>query len=126
MSVRLGIGLIIIATTIWVGFDAHALGVKRGKLRGGPLDMSVTSWVICCLFLWIVSFPCYLVARFKYQEIRRRPTLYPGQPGYGWPPQPYVNPPAAPPISPDGQWWWDGQRWLPMSLPTSSGLPGTV
>jgi hypothetical protein len=120
---------------IWVGIDASKLGVRKGGLGGGPIDMSVTSWVICCFFLWIISFPCYLVARSKYQALRRRPHGYGVQPSLqqGWSPA-FVTPEpsgassthgfsgaasAPPPISPDGQWYWDGLRWMPMAAPSS-------
>ena len=26
-------------------------------------------------------------------------------------------PPAPPQYSPDGKWWWDGQRWVPTAPP---------
>lgn len=126
MSARLVIGLIIIASTIWVGVDASKLGVKKGKLGGGVVDMSVTSWVICCFFLWLIAFPCYLVARGKYHALNRRGAYVPGPAAGGWPQQSYGSAvgvqrqamyPAASSrahISPDGAWWWDGQRWNPM------------
>jgi hypothetical protein len=136
MSPRLAIGIVIILTTVWVGVDAHKLGVKRGKLGGGVVDMSVLSWVVCCFFLWIVSFPCYLVARSKYQAMRRRATAYPSSGTYAWPQQPNAlsrqpnalpqqpnawQPAQAPaPISPDGRWWWNGQQWMPMPAPVAT------
>lgn len=43
--------LVVIGTTIWVGFDAHARG------------HGVVGWVVGCLLLWIVVFPAYLVKR---------------------------------------------------------------
>jgi hypothetical protein len=131
--------LAIIGSVIWVGIDANNLGMKRGKLGGGPIDMGVASWVLCCLFLWIISFPCYLVARSKYKAL---PAAGAWQ-GYGAPvaqADPWQQPvqqqapqwsapamgttvvpaaavtaaPAAPPqYSPDGHWWWNGQEWVP-------------
>jgi hypothetical protein len=63
--------LVVVGTAIWVGIDANNLGVRRGRLPGSALDMSIASWVVCCLLLWIVAFPCYLVARGKYQAMQR-------------------------------------------------------
>jgi hypothetical protein len=118
MQIRLIYFAIVVATTVWVGIDASNLGVRRGRLGGGLIDMSTASWVICCLFLWIVSFPCYLVARGKDQTLNRTPQMptLPGQLPSAWRPgydgrsvQPAVM------LSPDGRWWWDGQRWQPMA-----------
>jgi hypothetical protein len=55
--------IIIVGTTIWVGVDSSRLGAARGTLGGGSLDMGTASWVLVCLLLWIVGFPCYLAAR---------------------------------------------------------------
>jgi hypothetical protein len=125
--------LVVLGTTIWVGIDAHNLGMRRGRMGGGFLDMGVATWVICCVLLWIIAFPCYLVARGRYQAMLRsgvqpygakmHPALMAGAiSSYGSPvgqPMPYgaVPPPtvAAPPqLSPDGQWWWNGQEWTPV------------
>jgi hypothetical protein len=118
--------LAIIGSTIWVGIDASNLGMKRGRIGGGPIDMGVVSWVLCCLFLWIIAFPCYLVARGKYRALPAA-----GWQGYGapvadgwtmpqvqapvWstPTQTVTAQPVAPPqYSPDGHWWWNGQEWV--------------
>jgi hypothetical protein len=95
--------LVVIGTTIWVGVDAHNLGVRRGRLGGGGLDMSVTSWVVCCLLLWIVAFPCYFIARGRYVALNQsssapwqasagthRPSGYSGYPAS------YASPPTTP------------------------------
>lgn len=127
MSIRLMFFVVIVATTIWVGLDASKLGVKRGRLGGGVVDMSVTSWVICCLVLWIISFPCYLVARSKYRALSRGGSTYP-QPYQAIQTTPPFNgytPPAPPQVSPDGRWWWDGQRWNAMTPPTACSTPQT-
>jgi hypothetical protein len=57
--------LVIIATSIWVAIDSSNLGAGRGALGGGFLDMGPASWFFVCLLLWIIGFPCYLVARSK-------------------------------------------------------------
>lgn len=126
--------LLVIGTTIWVGIDAHNLGVRRGMLSGSFLDLSTAGWVVVCLLLWIIAFPCYLVARGKYQQLRSRgilPAPVYGLP-YGGTSTPYVapqlpyavpqatqpTPPTAPPqMSADGRWWWNGNQWTPVPPP---------
>jgi hypothetical protein len=114
------IWLVVVGAAVWVGFDARSLGVRRGRLGGGVIDMSVFSWVVCCIFLFLIAFPCYLVARSKYQAMRDAPAGTPAAipAPAAWPvavPAVYVPTQAtAPPqLSPDGHWWWDGTQWLP-------------
>lgn len=64
-----GAWAVVIGTSIWVGFDASGLGVRRGVLRGVS-DMSVASWVICCLLLWVIAFPAYLIARPTWVKMK--------------------------------------------------------
>jgi hypothetical protein len=123
--------LLVVGSTIWVGIDASNLGVQRGRLGGGSLDMSTASWVVCCLLLWIVAFPCYLVARGKYQAMSGGnasawPQAALGAAAYVIPQtghhptigQAAVPPPVAPPqMSADGQWWWNGYQWVPAAPP---------
>jgi hypothetical protein len=127
LNPRLFYFVVIVVSTIWVAVDANKLGMRRGRLRGGVLDMGVASWTICCLFLWIVSFPCYLVARSKYRAMQSFQTNYQGAtfPPQSWQPAPNlpvawqaasVHDPTQ--ISPDGRWWWNGQQWIPMPPPT--------
>jgi hypothetical protein len=123
------IGIAFLGSVIWVGYDAHKLGMRRGQLGGGTLDMGVASWVVCCLFVWIIAFPCYFVARDRYQSMRSLSAAPYGRlpvPVTGFSPGPqfqHAQVPvltgyAAPPqYSPDGQWWWNGQQWVPASLP---------
>ena len=61
--------LFVLATAVWVGFDAKNLGVKKGSLGGGMLDMSPLMWFIATLLLWIVGFPAYLATRSKYKVL---------------------------------------------------------
>jgi hypothetical protein len=55
---------IIITSSIWVYYDAKKIGARRGLLSGffnlGPL-----AWAFCCLLLWIIGFPAYLIMREK-------------------------------------------------------------
>jgi hypothetical protein len=110
------IWLAIVGTVVWVGFDAHSLGMKRGKAGGGPLDMGVVSWVICCLIVWVIAFPCYLVARSRYRSRRAQASTPVAGAMYQMPQVQQVQQHAstAPPqYSPDGQWWWNGYQWVP-------------
>jgi hypothetical protein len=50
--------LIIVGTTIWVGFDAAGRDFSQSKFA-----RSTAQWVIGSLGLWIVAFPAYLVLR---------------------------------------------------------------
>ncbi len=127
--------LVAIATAIWVGIDASNLGMRRGRLNGGFLDMGPAGWVFACLLLWIVAFPCYLATRSRYKNLGVPSAGYgaPMAPAQTWGanPMPYASAPVRPggqpfapaqavypqqppPVSPDGRWWWDGQRWNPM------------
>jgi len=59
--------LIVIATSIWVYFDARKIGIKRISREnpGGKniMNMGPVGWAICTLLLWIVMFPVYLIKR---------------------------------------------------------------
>ena len=84
--------LVVVGTTIWVGADAHRLGVRRGSLPGSFCDLGVTSWVICCLLLWVLVFPLYLVMRPRYVAahqprwpISYGPASHPPSQAGGWP-----------------------------------------
>ena len=56
------LGMLVLLTTIWVGFDAQA---NKITLRNGPYGVQngALAWVVVCLVLWIVVFPYYLVRR---------------------------------------------------------------
>ena len=60
------IGLCVLGSSIWVGVDAARLGVRRGGLGGGFVDMGAFGWFLACLLFWIVSFPVYLATRPRY------------------------------------------------------------
>lgn len=59
---------IVIGTSIWVGLDASAIGVRRGQGTGLG-DMGAGGWFLACLLLWIVAFPLYLTRRGRYQAL---------------------------------------------------------
>ncbi|HVC85789.1 MAG TPA: hypothetical protein VNC40_00035 [Gaiellaceae bacterium] len=56
MSFGLIVLLVVVGTTIWVGFDASRREWPEGKTGTG-------GWVIGCVLLWIVIFPIYLSRR---------------------------------------------------------------
>ncbi len=59
--------VIWLGSSIWVVVDANSIGVKRGQIRGMG-DMTPWGWFFGCLLLWIVVFPCYIVARPLLQK----------------------------------------------------------
>jgi hypothetical protein len=135
--VGLFIFLVVVVTTIWVAVDASNIGMTRGRMGGGSLDMGPASWFFCCLLLWIVAFPCYLIARSKFTTLASSGQLGAtanGLPGaHGWTPPPagaygMMPPPPMMPVqfSADGRWYWAGQSWLPVpsqAPPVGQPLP---
>lgn len=63
--------LVVLAAVIWIGVDAANLGVRRGSLGGGFLDMGIAAWVLSCLLFWYVGIPCYLATRPRHVQRRR-------------------------------------------------------
>jgi hypothetical protein len=63
--------LLVIASSLWVYFDARSLGVRKGLAPdlGGIFDMTPLGWFLSCLILWIVAFPIYLGMRTRYKRI---------------------------------------------------------
>jgi hypothetical protein len=59
------LALLVIGTTIWVGFDANDRDWTNEPFCKGPWQ-----WMLASLLLWIVVFPIYLVKR-RHAEIRR-------------------------------------------------------
>jgi hypothetical protein len=57
--------IVIIATSIWVFVDAKKIGVRKGLITG-IANMNPGTWLIACLFLWIISFPIYLIKRSDF------------------------------------------------------------
>jgi hypothetical protein len=113
------IWLFPLGSCVWVYFDARELGIRKGRLGGGGLDMSPTSWVICCALLWLIAFPAYLVARGRYRALSTAtpaPTAVQpwAAPAAVIPVQSRPTQQAAPPqLSADGHWWWNGAQWVP-------------
>lgn len=52
----------VIATTVWVGFDSSAHRVSMSS-KGLYTNGTWVMWVLCCVLLWIVTFPWYLSRR---------------------------------------------------------------
>jgi hypothetical protein len=50
--------LVVVATTVWVGVDAHGRRWPKGTLA-----RSTGGWIFGCLALWIVVLPFYLAQR---------------------------------------------------------------
>jgi hypothetical protein len=65
--------LIVCGTSIWVFYDAHNLGVRKG-LTHGFLDMGPTGWAFACLLFWIIAFPIYLGNRSEYARLAEQGT----------------------------------------------------
>lgn len=70
--------LVVVATSIWVFFDAPARGLSW-------------TWGVGCLALWIVFFPWYLVSRSRVQQLPKDagpPPPPPSEVPSGWHPDP--------------------------------------
>ena len=69
------IGVVVVATSVWVAFDAHRLMSDLPKPARRTVTRATTSpavWFIACLLLWIVAFPWYLAVRGKYKALQGR------------------------------------------------------
>jgi len=53
--------LIVIASSIWVGFDAQGRDFSDSNLARGPY-----AWAFACLLVWIFFFPAYLAQRSRF------------------------------------------------------------
>lgn len=61
---------IVIATSLWVYFDARRIGIKKGQIPG-IANLGPGGWLVVCLLLWIVAFPVYLIKRPQFIRINR-------------------------------------------------------
>ena len=64
------VGWIVIVSSIWVLYDAHALGLQKSMFKGS-LTLGPVGWFFSSLFIWIVGFPSYLVARNEMTKVWR-------------------------------------------------------
>lgn len=55
--------LVVIGTTIWVGFDAVTNQVSTSSKHPYEQNTGAVAWVLGCILLWIVVFPFYLYRR---------------------------------------------------------------
>lgn len=59
--------LIILATSLWMAFDARSLGYDKRDIKG-IAGMGPVGWFFAGLLLWIVAFPLYLASRGKLRK----------------------------------------------------------
>src|SRR4051794_33760033 len=103
--------LIVVATSIWVFFDAPQHGISRMA-------------ALASLLVWIVGFPLYLADRSKRRHELAGARLH----SPGVPPPPSTPPGWYPdPYGTTTHRWWDGYTWteharshLPPPPPTAS------
>lgn len=100
--VRLVIALVTLATAVWVATDSSRLGARKGALGGGFLDMGPVGWFFACWLLWIVGFPCYLVARPRLVAAKRARDAAPYGGGWGYG---SATPGPVWPAPPNGPGW---------------------
>jgi hypothetical protein len=62
--------VVILGTSVWVFFDARAIGVRKGQVKG-LANMGPWGWLLVCLFLWIIGFPAYLAMRGKFKKLNQ-------------------------------------------------------
>lgn len=96
--------LFVFLTSLGVFLDAKRIGARKGLLKGIG-DLSPGGWFACCLFLWILGFPLYLIKRGDIKAAAmaasgggygQAPLPYgPPPQGYGPPPQGYAGPPPG-------------------------------
>ena len=59
---------IVVASAVWVFFDARQIGVRKGLVPGQWWDADPTTWTVGTLLLWILFFPMYLAKRETLKE----------------------------------------------------------
>lgn len=65
--------IIVVGTSLWVFFDASAIGVKKGQVTG-LANMGPIGWLFASLLLWIIAFPLYLANRGKFKAANQKPS----------------------------------------------------
>jgi hypothetical protein len=63
--------LIVIGTSIWVGFDAQKNKISTSNTKPYSLNTGAVVWAGFCLLFWIITFPVYLYRRNKVLSARR-------------------------------------------------------
>ncbi len=93
------LGLVVLATSIWMAVDASRLGYDKRDIKG-IAGMGPVGWFFCGLFLWIVAFPLYLIKRPELAAAGERRRLggapMPGALPYPQPPYPQQSYPQQP------------------------------
>ncbi|MDR3630218.1 MAG: hypothetical protein P4L42_07770 [Desulfocapsaceae bacterium] len=59
--------LIIVATSVWVYFDARLIRARSQPVRG-IFNPGPSRWMLFCLLFWVIGFPLYLIHRKKVKE----------------------------------------------------------
>lgn len=54
--------IVVIVSSIWVYFDARSIGARK-DLVPGFFNLGPLGWALCCLLIWIIAFPAYLIKR---------------------------------------------------------------
>ena len=59
--------ILVVATSLWVLFDARSIGVKKDVIPGF-FNMGPVGWFFSCLLMWIIGFPAYIAKRGAYKQ----------------------------------------------------------
>lgn len=65
MEALIWLGLVLIGTTVWVGYDAHKNKISTNAKEPYSSTKMAVTWAVACLFLWVVMFPYYLIRRSR-------------------------------------------------------------
>ncbi|MDP3275286.1 MAG: hypothetical protein Q8Q09_08845 [Deltaproteobacteria bacterium] len=94
--------LVVIASSVWVYFDAKKRGVFKGQYPGF-FDLSPSGWAVATFVAWVIAFPAYLAKRSKLGLNANPQGFAPGMMQQGYPQQPgYPQPPQGHPQPPPG------------------------
>jgi hypothetical protein len=63
---------VVIPSSIWVLFDAKAIGVRKGQLKG-LRNMGPWGWFFLTLLFWLIGFSTYMASRGEYKLINSKP-----------------------------------------------------
>jgi sterol desaturase/sphingolipid hydroxylase (fatty acid hydroxylase superfamily) len=67
-ALQVTVVIVVVVGAVWVGFDHHSTARLYGTDRIG---VGWGTWVLGCLFLWLIFFPVYLT--FRRQQRRSTP-----------------------------------------------------
>ena len=60
--------LLVVASSIWVYWDATSNKIGKYSDAKGMFNMSAGAWAVVTLLLWIIVFPAYLIKRSSLIE----------------------------------------------------------